>query len=439
MKKQKRRNNIPTYFAKNALHPLGCKAFACFTEPTFIPILILLICLNSTLGVTPSPGQLSIHPALKAQAYLANQQTDSALMIISQLIEDKREVEKWLIWRSEIYLTQGKISDAINDLLQVEKKRPGMASFLLAKSYALLRDTNHTIFFLEKNLSSSFKVPRNIIMQEKAFHLLQNTKQWKKLWEKDWYNKYEYFEGEMRYLFEAKNWNGVINAMTDIGSDSKRLSAHAFYMTGVAYLQLENYGAALTYFNIAISRAKKQASYYAARGDYYLQLKNFSKALDDYTHAIQYSPESLEYYVKYIEALMGLKKSDTAYDLAQSLCQIFPTNNEILFIHARTAYQSKRYLQSLTSINKLLETTPEDSAYLHLRARCYVQTAMLGQALKDYDRLIQKYPKHSLYLLERGKIYLLTNDKQRYCSDWKKSAALGNTEASQLLWEYCSQ
>lgn len=397
------------------------------------------LCLLFLLSLFPSRAEFSIHPALKAQAYLVNNCTDSALMILSQLIDDKHNAEKWLILRSQIYLTKGQTQAAINDLLQVEKKRPAMASFLLAKAYARIQDTAHTFFYLEKNLNSSFKVSKNTIWQEKAFEFLYNTATWKKLWEKEWYSRYEYYEGEMRYLFEAGNWSGIINMMADAGYDSKRLSAHAYYMTAIAYMQLENYAAALTNFNIALTKSKKEAQYYAARGNCYLHMKNFSKALNDFNMAIQWSPEVPSYYVQYAQALMGLKQYESAFEVALMLSQLFTNDREILYTVARAAYQSNRYLQALTSVNQLLNQAPEDSAYLHLRAMCYSQTAMFSQALKDYERLLQKYPQQPIFLLERGNIYLQINDKQRACNDWKQSARLGNPLASQLLWENCSQ
>ncbi|MGC8825181.1 MAG: tetratricopeptide repeat protein [Bacteroidales bacterium] len=341
--------------------------------------------------------------------------------------------------RSQIYLSQGQIQAAINDLLQVEKKRPAMASFLLAVAYASLQDSTHTFFYLEKNLNSSFKVPKNTIWQEKAFKFLYNTPKWKKLWEKEWYSHYEYYEGEMRYLFEAENWTGIINMMADAGHDSRRLSAHAYYMTGIAYMQLENYAAALTNFNIALSKAKKEAQYYAARGRCYLHMKNYSKALNDFATAIQWSPELPANYLQYALALMGLKKNESAFEVTLTLSQLFPNNREILYTHARVSYLTKRYLQALTSVNQLLNQVPEDSAYLHLRAMCYSQTSMFPQALKDYERLLHKYPNQPIFLLERGNIYFQIKDKQRACNDWKQSAQMGNLPASQLLWENCSQ
>jgi len=439
MKKQKKKNNnITSIRPYNALHLFRCKAFSrlqiLIKWNTAIGLCLLLILTHS-----PVSAQYPLHPALKAQAFWVNQQTDSALAILSQLIEGKHNTEKWLMIRSQIYFKNGQTSEAINDLQQAEKKRPGIATYMLAKTYALKRDTAKTLLYLEKNLNSAYKVTKNVIMQEKSFYFLYKTDQWKKLWEKEWYNRYEYYEGEMRYQYEAGNWTAVINMMADMGKDARRLSAHAFYMTAMAYLKLENYAAALNYFSLALSKSKKESLYYAARGDCYLQMKNYAKALDDYTQAIGLSPEIPAYYLQYIRALMGVKKSDAAYETALAMSQLFPADNEVLYVFAEVAYQNKLYLQALTYINQLINPSPDDSAYLHLRALCYTKTAMITQALKDYDKLLQKYPRQPIYWFERGWLYFQINEKQKACNDWQQSARLGSPKASQLLWENCGR
>lgn len=439
MKKPKKRNNNIPLANHNALHPFRCKAFAYLQGRQATASMLIGLLLMLFLSRPNSFAQYPLHPALKAQAFLANQQIDSALLVLSQLIEEKSNAEKWLLLRSQIYIKNSQTLEAINDMLKVEKKRPGMASYLLAKAYALRRDTANTLFFLEKNLNSSFRVTKNVIMQEKAFYFLHQTGKWKKLWEKEWYSKYEYYEGEMRYHFESGDWTGVINMMADMGKDAKRLGAHAFYMTAMAYMQLGNHTAALTHFSLALSKSKKEAMYYAARGDCYLQTKNYAKALDDYTRAIGLSPEILAYYLRHTKALMGLKKFDAAFEAAMAMSQIFPADNEVLYTLAQAAYQSNRYLHALTSINQLLNSIPEDTAYLHLRALCYAKTSMLTQALKDYDKLLQKHPRQPIYWLERGKVYFQMNEKQKACNDWHQSARLGNLQASQLLWENCGK
>lgn len=439
MKKLKKKNNYnPFIHTYNALRLFRRKAFSHLQIPfkwhTAIGLYLMLVLFHS-----PVSAQQPLHSALKAQAFWVNQQTDSALTVLSQLIEGKHNTEKWLILRSQIYFKNGQIEEAINDLLQVEKKRPGMASYLLAKAYALSHDTANTLFYLEKNLNSAYKVTKNVIMQEKSFYFLHKTDYWKKLWEKEWYNRYEYYEGEMRYQYEANNWTGVIYMMAEMGKDVRRLSAHAFYMTAMAYLKLENYAAALNYFSLALSKSKKESLYYAARGDCYLQMKNYAKALDDYTRAIELSPEIPAYYLQQIQALMGLKKSNTAFEIALSIKQLFPIDKDVTYTFAQTAFQSNRYLDALASVNQLLATSPDDSAYLHLRALCYTKTAMITQALKDYDKLLQKYPRQPVYWFERGWLYFQINEKQKACNDWQQSARLGNPKASQLLWENCGQ
>ncbi|MCX7985735.1 MAG: tetratricopeptide repeat protein [Bacteroidales bacterium] len=384
-------------------------------------------------------GQFEIHPGLKVKAYLADNKVDSAIFLLNQLIEAKQNSEKWLMYRGEYFLKIGLYNEAIKDFVQVEKKRPSMASFQLAKAYAMLRDSINTMFYLEKNLKSSYKVNKNKIWKDKSFDYIKNTYSWKKLWEKEWYTRFEYYEGEMRYLYESGNWTEVINMMADIGKDSKKLSAQAFYMVAMSYMQLENYSAAITNFSKAILKSKKEASYYASRGDCYMRMKNYSKALDDFSTAINYGPEELSYYLQHTQALLNLGKYDLAYHEVLTLTQLFPENIQSLYILSQAAYLSKRYLHALEVGNKLLNQSPEDTSYLHLRAKTYKKTGMFSQSLKDYNLLLKNHPLQTEYLVERGLLYFQLNEKRQACLDWKKSSELGNVRASQLLWENCTK
>jgi tetratricopeptide (TPR) repeat protein len=380
-----------------------------------------------------------VHPALRAEAFIANNQTDSALLVLSQLIDSKQNTEKWLLQRGNLLLKTNRVNEAIDDFRRIEKTRPGMASYALALAYARLYDTSNTLYFLEKNLNSTFRVSKNIIESEKAFNFIRNTPPWKKLWEKEWYSRYDYFEGEMRYLFDAADWTGVINMMADAGNDTRRLSATCFYMTAIAYRQLQNYAAAINYLAKAIDKSKKEAKYHAALGECYLQMKNFSRALDSYNRAIEVNPGDVSLYCGRSRALLGLKKYDQAYENAIPLAQLFPNNREVIEVLVLSAFQSNHYLTALTYINPLLGQSPRDTAFLYLRAKCYARTGMPKQALNDYDTLIKYYPQHPLYLLERGNIYYQLNDKSKACTDWYRAAQLGNIQADRLHWENCSK
>jgi tetratricopeptide (TPR) repeat protein len=379
-----------------------------------------------------------IHPALRAQAFLYENNCDSAINIYSTLIEKNIEKDKWLIQRGICYLQNKDYQKAIQDFSSVEKIKPGKASFYLAKTYSYLKDTAKTLYYIEKNLNSSFKKSKSNFFNEPSFYFLQQSKGWKKLWEKEWYSKYDYQEGEIRYLFSSKNWMGIINYVIEQNIDKSKYSPELNYMLGIAYNRLYNNQAAIMYLSNAIARAKKEAPFYSARGDCYMETKNYNNALMDYSSAIEFDPSNYIYYLKRIKANLCLKKYEQAYQEAKIIADLFQNCVEAKFLLAQSAYLDGKYLSSLENINKLLLINSTDTSYLHLRALDYNKTGLYSQALQDYNKLLSIDSLNTTYYFERGMLYYQHNDIKNACFDWKKSLRYGNPHASEFLWNYCN-
>ncbi len=382
----------------------------------------------------------NIHPALIASAYEQKSMLDSAIFYYTVLMNKNTDKDKWLIERARLYINIKNFQEAMNDLLYVEKIKPGAASYFLAKLYALQKDTLKTIAFLSKNLNSSYKVNKGEIFSEPAFQYLYQTAIWKELWAKEWYSKSDYQEGEIRYLFKIGQYLEVINTVVDIEQQKNKLTHRMKYWQGMAYAQMQNLDAAITCLTQAIEMNKKQVDYFYNRALCYIQKKQYKKAINDLTTAIALNPGNKDYYYNRALAFSHNNQLDEALNDINILVQLFPEEELYQFLLGRIAFDMEKYILAISCFNRLIEKNPSHSDYLFYRARCYTRTNMTLQAIRDYTNLIENFsnsPSLAQFYYERGNLYYNTDNKKNACIDWRQAEILGHVSASQKVWENC--
>ena len=189
----------------------------------------------------------------------------------------------------------------------------------------------------------------------------------------------DYGSAAAKEYFEDKFcWNSSIN----------------YSREGTTKLNLKQYDAAISDFNIAIKLNPDSAGNYARRGSCYYGSGKFSNAISDFNRAIDISPNISEYYYQ-----RGL-----AY------------------------YSWERYKEAFADFSKALSFDGNYIDALMYRAASCEGMGNWKSAIYDYGQVIRVKPEDGLGYFKRALAKQEVKDKTA-CTDFKKAAALGHEEA----------
>ena len=338
--------------------------------------------------------------------------------------------------RGVAYYKMAKYDEAIKDFMEAEKAKPGIASFELSRCYARMGNIENTIYYLRNHLESPYKLPEAEIKTEEAFNGLDKYKDWKELWQTEWYNKAEKIAADANYLVNS----GENVEAVDLVNNSliKFPSSHALYVARArAFTALGNPRSALDDYSSALSLSKRNAEYFSERGNIYVELGKDRKAIDDYSKALKLKPELFDLYLKRAEALKRTEDYPKALQDIEIYLAFYPDNDEAAYEAGQIYYESDKYDQALAKLSPLIEKNPSKPEYYHMRGLTYFEIRNLDAAIHDFSQALDLNPKlaESWYNLGLAKYY--KGDKEGACQDWKKASELGNQSASEYIGMYC--
>ncbi len=375
------------------------------------------------------------NPFIKAMAELSLDHPDNALLYLDTAINAHPENEESVLKRAEVLFAKGQISKAAQDFLLAEKMQQGCGLYGLARCYAAQNKSTVSLEYLKKHLESKYKLSQADIKLDPAFSKLENSKEWKALWQQEWYNKYDDAAAEAAFMIKNKEYTEAINVVSTILKQHEKkhellaIRAHAYY-------QMASYKNALSDYNSAIEIRRKQ-EYVKARGDVNIQLADYESAVKDYSLAIRLDSSDLPMYLKRAEALRQQGKYTEALQDIALYTTYFEFSEQAIFIAAQILFDKGEYLWALSKINKILEKNKSNPEFFIFRANTYLKTNMLKQAIRDYGMALDIDHTSTEVWVKRGQARLAAGDKNGACHDFSTAMRMNNKEAQQLLQQHC--
>ena len=240
-----------------------------------------------------------------------------------------------------------------------------------------------------------------------------------------------------------------------------------YYEQGNAKKKIAHFREALQQYNVAILLSPGFAKAYVGRGEIYDLLDSARQAMQDYDKAISldgrlaeaYNGRGLEYSRsgKLTPAIQDFSKAimlDPGYaeaynnrgwmyyqqgnaqaampDYRRSVA--LDTGNSMAYNNIGWAYcQAGKMDSAVLYFDKAIRYNPRNNFAVSNRALVKANTGDLAGAIQDYDTLIKLNPGTNLNYYNRGMVRYYLKDTAGAKDDWKKSAALGNKNAANLL------
>jgi len=361
-----------------------------------------------------------------------------ALQWIDSCIAKKGNNPLYWARRGEVLFSTGDTEDALESLLKAEKLKPNSASYALSKLYSSNGDTASCFLWLKNYLASGDKVSEGSIKLEPAFKRVEQTKQWKQIWDKDWYSVSEKLIFDVEYSLSNQNWEEAIDLLNPRLRGNKP-RPQLLYLRGKAYSGLGSYHTAIEDFSSAIRSSKKNYSYLAERAKAYLAIEKYNSAIEDASKAIELSGGDPNYFLIRSNAYNKNKQYNQAFNDLSFYLSFYPSNAEASFQFAVIAIEAGRYVDALFGLGKLIKSNPLESKYYYYRGLAYLKSENYNVAEIDFSTAITKGYKPSETYYQRGVVRLNLGKKDDACSDLEVASKNGNFSAQELLYKNCKK
>jgi len=374
----------------------------------------------------------------RSQAAFERGEFNIALQWVDSCIAQKPKNYIYWVWRGEIQYILGRYLDAIESSLKGEKYKQGSASYSLAKANCMIGDTSSCFMWLKVHLSQSEKEKEGTIKLDPAFTSISRSKNWNKLWLKDWYSPYEKLVADAEYCIANKRWDEALDILNPRLKGS-RPRHQLLVLRAEAYNGFGSFRNAVDDYSIAIKRSKKNHAYLAGRAQSYIELEKYNSAISDLTNAIELSGGKPQYFRSRAEAYSKNKQYNLAFDDIHYYMTFYPSDSESSYLLATIAVDAGYYVDALFSLGKLIKLNPSEAKYYYYRGISYLKTENYNVAEIDLNTAITKGYNLAGSYYQRAIVLLNLGKKDDACLDLENAVKKGNFNAQELLYKYCKK
>ncbi len=229
---------------------------------------------------------------LKGIACSGQEEFPEALEYLEKALSYDSDNANCLLKLAEIHYQTGNNTAALEYLQRLELEEAGRGSYLQSRIHASSGNASEAVKYLESHLNSPYKLPSHIILLEEDFAQIENTPEWRALWNRTWYSEEEEYLREIRYL------NSTGDNLQALELVDKRMAEikdqdELFAARGEILLSMKQYLAAVQSYSRAIEINGREADYFEGRARAYLSQDNPVKAIADLEKVLRLSPENL--------------------------------------------------------------------------------------------------------------------------------------------------
>lgn len=369
-------------------------------------------------------------------AKMEQKQYGDAIEDLSKAISAGNARAETYLNRAQCYSELGNYTSAINDLLMAEKLRKYTGSYQLARLYAITGKSDSATYYLERHLSSSYKLPESTIKLDPAFTSLEYTPAWQKLWSQEWYNEFEVLHAEIIYQIKSRQYMEALDLIDqNLGKYSHR--PQLFAARGEIFMNLKNFTSAVTAYSKAIDITKTQSGYYIQRAKALKMLGKYAEALDNLNKAIKIEPENFSLYIERSWLYNELEMYNLGIQDITFYMELFPEDDHAIYQCGQIYFDQGSYLKALEMFNKCLLLDRSKAEYFAARGNTYLETKTYRYAIQDYGMSLDLKADNPDVYLNKGLARFYLNDKEGACRDWQKAVRYGSDKARELLNTHC--
>ena len=347
--------------------------------------------------------------------FLMNNQFKNALACVNHGLYHFPANATFKIRKAQVLSAMGKLDEALNLLIEVEKLVVDDQEYLLTRAsvHSQLRDAKSAIRYFERALKQSDgeekdEIYLDLSMEYQAMNDLKSAiRILKEALDENPANETAVYELAFCYdqIGEVEHAIGCYESYIDINP----YSFTTWYNLGNAYSKSENFEKAAWAYDYSIIVNDRFSSAYFNLGNTYVSLGKYRAAIDSFTKCIEldgedavtldYIGEAHEQLEEYELALHYYKRS---MDLAPELPDPWLGTGIVLDLMGRSA-------EGIHYIRKAAEMESGNADYWHVLAGCAIKLNFLDEAENALKRGLELQPDSDEILIDYAKLVALEN------------------------------
>lgn len=214
----------------------------------------------------------------------------------------------------------------------------------------------------------------------------------------------------------------------------------AHFLLGLVSYKLGRFDVALDANSEAIKLGCSFGSQpYMNRAQTYLRLGQNQKAIADLDSVLTFKDNN-EMQASLSRGQTHLRMNNTKLAIAdfKKVVEIDPTNLQLTWDIGQLSYNLEEYADALSYYSKAIDKLDTPQAQMLLvRGEVFEKLTQYEAAIQDYSRVIEMNPNLANAYYLRGQAKARMGSKEMACTDWKKAAELGHSEAKGVIVYNC--
>lgn len=373
---------------------------------------------------------------LKGLASLQQNDFPQAVQSFTRVLQSSPENIDALQKRGEAFFRMRDYDEALADFRSVNSIKSNFSSLWISRCYAEKGQTENALEALGDHLKSPYKLTKKEILLDPAFRKIENTREWRSFWKKDWYKPFENEKAEADFLISQEKPKEAIEKLNILINQNDD-DATLFFLRSKAYAQLKMYNESLADLNLAVSKAPAENAYREERIRLYLKMKRDKDALNDYAEMIRATPGDFDLYLKRAGLLLDMHDYKYALRDVNTYLGYFKEDEKALYLGGRISFESGDYYNAVKYFNRALKQDQAKDIYFIARGDTYVKLHTWEYAANDYSMALDLNPDNPEVYLSRGIVHLKEKKNKKACYDFDKAFNMGEKKALEYLQKHC--
>lgn len=185
--------------------------------------------------------------------------------------------------------------------------------------------------------------------------------------------------------------------------------ANSYYQRARVYAGKNDFGAALSDINLAISAKDNVGEYYLLRGKIHRELNHLDAAMQDVERAEALQQNDPQLYVLMADILQERNKINEASRYLKAILTLAPYDASAHYVQGMLEFKTGDTLAGLASIEKALELNPRLFRGYRTVSQLYLSQNNFQKANGSLHKGLEFFPQHPELLLELARFYKSIN------------------------------
>jgi tetratricopeptide (TPR) repeat protein len=388
--------------------------------------------------ILPANAQKLDEAYLQAKADMIREQYAEAGQKILSIPASERSSPMYLTLGESYYHT-GKYNDAVRFCIMADSlKADPEAKLYAARAYAMMSQPAKAIEWLQKYLGQRDKLSESEISLDPAFVKIEHSKEWKTLWNREWYQAAERKSAEAAVLIKRKKYTEALGII-DVEIANRTSSARFYALRAKIYEAMEQYGPAYESAQTAISMRNNSAEYNADAANIAVRVQKYDVALNNINQAIRHDPYQLDLYLQRAAILRMNKRYDDARNDLNFYFKYLPADAKALYQMGMAETDAGNPLAGIEYFTMLIDKDRTKPDYFMARANAGIKANNYTMAGDDLSQALDLNPSLPDAWCKKGMVLQQEGKLEDACYYWKTALGMGSREAAEYIYKYCAK